>query len=141
MKGKDWWILIAVVIIIAVVASLITMKLTGNVIAVAKGTAGKVYTTAEIDAKLKNIATTNNVLDMLNKCSIERTGSDDKSCNNLCGPKKCISAEALTEWKDLTTGKINYATTTRMSCSQVPLNDTMFKYPEVGDIDTICVCC
>jgi hypothetical protein len=55
MKGKDWLILVVVVIIVAVVASLVTVKLTGNVISVAKGTAAKVYTTDEVDAKLADI--------------------------------------------------------------------------------------
>ncbi len=56
MEGKDWWILIAVVIVVAILASFVTVKLTGNVISVAKGSAGKVYTTSEIDAKLNSIS-------------------------------------------------------------------------------------
>ena len=39
-------------------------SITGNVISVAKGTAGKVYTTAEVDAKLKKFLTYQGVIDM-----------------------------------------------------------------------------
>lgn len=56
MEGKDWTILVVSLVVVAVLASLITVNMTGNVINVAKGKAGKVYTTAEIDAKLKNLS-------------------------------------------------------------------------------------
>ena len=71
MKSKDWAILIGVVIVIALVVSLVTVNLTGNVIKLNQDRFGKnrVYTTAEVDAKLNNVATNQGVLDMLkNKC-------------------------------------------------------------------------
>jgi hypothetical protein len=56
MKGKDWGILIAVVVVVAILVSFVTTQITGNVISVAKGSAGKVYTTTDIDAKLNSIS-------------------------------------------------------------------------------------
>jgi hypothetical protein len=52
MENKTNWVLIiGVVVVVAVLASLVTVNLTGNTISVAKGTAGKVYTTAETYSK------------------------------------------------------------------------------------------
>jgi len=52
-----WWLIIAVVIVVAVVASLVTVNLTGNVIKLNQDTYGryKVYTTTEVDAKIASI--------------------------------------------------------------------------------------
>lgn len=51
MKGKDWWILIAVVVVVAILTSFVTTQMTGNVVSLGLGRK-KVYTTSEIDAKL-----------------------------------------------------------------------------------------
>ncbi|MBS3100050.1 hypothetical protein J4463_02440 [Candidatus Pacearchaeota archaeon] len=57
MKSKEWVGVIAVVVIIAVVMSLITAGITGDVIRVKKATTGAyVYTKADIDAKLRDIS-------------------------------------------------------------------------------------
>ena len=51
LKSKEWVILIGVVILIALVVSLVTVNLTGNVIKLNQDRFGKyqVYTTAEVD--------------------------------------------------------------------------------------------
>ena len=53
MKNREWVVIIAVVLVVAVAVSLITANITGNVIVKKSpfGTAG-VYTAAEIDQKL-----------------------------------------------------------------------------------------
>ncbi|MBS3092256.1 hypothetical protein J4466_02445 [Candidatus Pacearchaeota archaeon] len=60
MKNKEWMVIIAVVLVVAVAASLITANITGNVIGfkAARGygpLAQEVYTKAEIDAKFTNL--------------------------------------------------------------------------------------
>jgi hypothetical protein len=52
----NWWIILAVVIVVAVISSLITVNLTGNVIKVPTVTNGTtVYTQAEVDAKISTL--------------------------------------------------------------------------------------
>ena len=62
MKDKNnLWVVVIIAIVVAVIASLITVNLTGNTISVARGFAGPVYTTSEtyskaqVDAKLTNV--------------------------------------------------------------------------------------
>ncbi|MBI2628861.1 hypothetical protein HYW74_02160 [Candidatus Pacearchaeota archaeon] len=59
MKNKEWAIIIAVVLVVAVAVSLITANITGNaVFKAAKGygpSAKEVYTVGEVDSKLNNI--------------------------------------------------------------------------------------
>lgn len=59
MKQKEWIAVIIAIIVIAVIISLVTVKLTGDVIKVQKTTYGTdIYTKAEIDNKFKNINST-----------------------------------------------------------------------------------
>lgn len=51
----NWVVIIALIIVVAVLASLATVKLTGNAISVSTGKAGVVYTTSEIDSKLNSL--------------------------------------------------------------------------------------
>ena len=55
MKNKEWIVVIAVIIIVAIAVSLITVNLTGNVIKQNNNVFGQyqVYTKQEIDAKIK----------------------------------------------------------------------------------------
>ena len=73
MEKGQLWTIIAVSLVVAVVTSIATASITGNVIRLKEDRRGeyKVYTTAEIDAKLQNVTTNQGVIDMLNRrCSI-----------------------------------------------------------------------
>jgi len=94
-------IVIVTVIIVAIIASLITANITGNVVGVKSGTNYKVYTSAEMDAKLANIAanltaTNINVLNMFrDKCHIEPSvwgnGSYQSfTCEKICSDRSKI---------------------------------------------------
>jgi hypothetical protein len=61
MEKGQLWTIVGVALVVAVVASIATAFITGNVISVAKGTAGKVYTTAETYSK----AEVNNLISKL----------------------------------------------------------------------------
>lgn len=52
MEKKDIALVVIIALVVAVIASLVTVSITGNAINVAKGTAGKVYTAEEIDGRL-----------------------------------------------------------------------------------------
>lgn len=60
MNSKEWTIVIAVVIVVAVASSLLTANISGNVVGVKSGTNYKVYTSAEIDSKLSSMQKTIN---------------------------------------------------------------------------------
>ena len=103
---KSIWTIIIIAAIVAIVASLITGQITGNVISVAKGTAGKVYTTketyskTEVDAKLKDMTTRDKFLDVLNKCEFESRSDDNLNGNDVCKEKgkKCILGQMFAEY-------------------------------------------
>ena len=145
MKNKEWAILIGVVIVIALVVSLVTVNLTGNVIKQNNNLYGryKVYTTGEVDAKLNNVATNQGVLDMLNnKCDpngFRKIGSGDigsealDTCTEICKSegKQCINGFIGKE--DLTTE--THSIISAISCSK-----------NIGGTEAIgfevqCVCC
>jgi hypothetical protein len=100
MEKGQLWTIVGVALVVAVVASIATASITGNVINVAKGKAGKVYTTAEVDAKWdqlrQEIAGTDiEVLEMLNqRCEVVDgsesgiTNPEDYSCQNICSKKR-----------------------------------------------------
>jgi hypothetical protein len=55
MERNEWMWVIGVVLVVAVIASVTTVRLTGNAITVASSPLGyKVYTTTEMDLKLRN---------------------------------------------------------------------------------------
>ncbi|MFA6023188.1 MAG: PEGA domain-containing protein [Candidatus Pacearchaeota archaeon] len=73
MKGKDWWILIGAIIIVAIVASLVTVQMTGKVIQVNPVNNGtEVYTKAEVNSianyLTNQINTLNEEVARLNLC-------------------------------------------------------------------------
>ena len=92
MKGKEWLAVISIVVIVAVVASLLTSNLTGNVITLNQDKWGKykAYTTQETDTLLsKKIGAIN-----LESCTITHSGYIDPTssifkqgytpCNEIC---------------------------------------------------------
>ena len=84
MKSKEWAILIAVVLVVAVAASLITANITGNVI-IRQGFGSKVQVTNKAE-----------VLDMLNKCEISANvvtsvNSGIFKISDLCKPNMLVS--------------------------------------------------
>lgn len=72
----NWWMIIGITIIVAVMASLATVKLIGDVIRLNSNTFGRyeVYTKGEIDAKLIDTTTNLKVLNMLSVCSVVNVG-------------------------------------------------------------------
>jgi hypothetical protein len=101
MEKGQLWTIVGVALVVAVVASIATASITGNVIKLNQDRYGqyKVYTTAEIDAKLKDFATNQGILNMLNnKCIVVDWGlygspGITNNCNQLCnswGNKTCI---------------------------------------------------
>ncbi|MEK6873310.1 MAG: hypothetical protein AABW91_00535 [Nanoarchaeota archaeon] len=93
MKNKEWVILIAVVIVIALVVSLMTVNLTGNVVKLNQDRFGKynVYTTAEVNQLIGALELRVNGLydSRLKKFNLvwtpiqsESTGS--LNCNDMC---------------------------------------------------------
>ncbi|MBS3100271.1 hypothetical protein J4463_03615 [Candidatus Pacearchaeota archaeon] len=82
MKGKEWIGVIGVVVIVAVVMSLITASITGDVINVRKVASGpSVYTKADIDKK--GFTTNENVLKMNLQCDILSV-NQDSNCASEC---------------------------------------------------------
>ena len=65
----NWWVIVAVVIVVAVLASLVTVNLTGNVIRLNQDKYGayQAYTKAEVDSLLSSKTTNAGVLNMLEK--------------------------------------------------------------------------
>src|SRR3989338_7112976 len=90
MEKGQLWTIVGVALVVAVVASIATASITGNVIKQNNYVYGKyqLYTTAEIDAKLKNVTTNQGVLDMLNKCQVvsklESQQSPSPTCDDTC---------------------------------------------------------
>ncbi|MEK6906635.1 MAG: hypothetical protein AABW81_03370, partial [Nanoarchaeota archaeon] len=105
MKQKEWMIVIAVIIIVAVIVSLATVRMSGNVIKQNNNFYGQyqVYTKQEIDARIATITSPNQtivtkegILRMLNKCSFigfNLLGNITHSCNQICSNsgRICIS--------------------------------------------------
>lgn len=83
-----WTLIVAVALVAAIAGSLLTASITGNVIRLNQDMYGKyqVYTKAEVDAKLSNIATYKGVLDMLsNKCyKISPRADLNNQCDQTC---------------------------------------------------------
>ncbi len=101
METKQIWVLVLGALAIALVTSVISANITGNVIKLNADKFGKyqVYTKAEVDAKLKDSATNQDVLDILNKCQFVRTGNSNSDGNTICkreaNGKRCIFGQML----------------------------------------------
>jgi hypothetical protein len=96
MKGKEWLIVIAAVIVVAVLASLITSNLTGNVVKVPTSVATTqtdIYTKTEVDGLIKNIGGTPK------NCMVHSFASSAYSNGNiLCAQQtanKCLIGELI----------------------------------------------
>lgn len=59
-EGLNWWKIVSIVVVVSVLASLLTVEMTGNVISVARGRAGRVYTVEEVDALISNAIANSN---------------------------------------------------------------------------------
>ncbi len=121
---KFWAIVVIVALVAGVLGAVVSNGITGNVISVAKGKAGKVYTTSETYSKtetdkrisdaIKNVLDnviadevlepilrlqanhTGEVLDVLNKCSVIKDGQQSGviSCNTICARTNTICVDA-----------------------------------------------
>ena len=148
MNTKEWTIVIAVVIVIAILASLVSVKMTGNVVNVPiSSTSVGVYTKTEVDSKFYD-------------CRVIDSGANNLNCIQICNQsyptasKKCMFGQALISYVfNSTTAKV----------AGVPINGEIFvDFPIMGcnmtgelvykdaikagtiisgDIDTRCLCC
>jgi hypothetical protein len=160
-----WWAIIAVVIIVAVLASLITVNLTGNVIKVSperKGT--DIYTRAEVDSKLSAFETSiqnhlagkysnytlAKVLEMLDsKCSIERVNDNlfknqnfSSSCDQKCAQvSKTFVASYLLNFGGSENDGTFKAVTSPLKCSEIVSQRTFGQLGGYSSIELMCNCC
>ena len=82
MKSKDLWTVVIVAIVVAVLASVVTMSISGNVIKVGSKLSGtKVYTKTEIDAM--GLTTNQDVLNMLRTYDLGRCGFNEEPTGEL----------------------------------------------------------
>ncbi|MEK6893169.1 MAG: hypothetical protein AABX07_03105 [Nanoarchaeota archaeon] len=104
METKQIWVLVIGALAIALVTSVISANITGNVIKVKLDSSKKapqVYTTAEVDAKLKNFATNQGILNMLSNCvQVEPDQSENRWCGATCKAqgKKTIGFSTYTSY-------------------------------------------
>ncbi|MEN9626631.1 MAG: hypothetical protein RL557_959 [archaeon] len=87
MAKNNLLMVIGVALVVAVIASVATVAITGNSIKVNQNRYGnyKVYTTSEIDSKLENVATDESIWDMLNECvQVEPDPSQNRWCSATC---------------------------------------------------------
>lgn len=84
MNKKDWWIILAVVIVVAILTSLITLGVTGNVIRVNSVSAGayQVYTKAEVDKLITGIG--QNISNRFKNCGPTMSLASSDTGNNAC---------------------------------------------------------
>ena len=103
MAKNNLLMVIGVALVVAVIASVATVAITGNYIKVNQNKFGnyKVYTVDEIDTKLKNVATYEGVLEMIGDATSTgqiRLGSSQRDNKPIivtngrteCGTKKCL---------------------------------------------------
>jgi hypothetical protein len=110
MKKKEWYIVIAIVIVIAVISSFITAKFTGNVIKVPTSTAitqSDVYTKTEIDSIIKSLPYSSGTGTPKN-CIVQSFASaavknGDEVCKQWTNNKCLISELTLTSYTNKTT--------------------------------------
>ena len=96
MKGKEWVTVIAIVFVVAVIASLITANITGNVIKVGKSRFGtEVYTKAEIDGLLRENSDEN--LDLFNNNCEVYSVSLPSETREVTGNDICLDRDADSE--------------------------------------------
>lgn len=120
----NWWVIVAVTVVIAVVASLMTVSLTGNVIKVNPDKKGQnVYTQTNIEA-----------------CSVRTDIHDNnQSCATFCNKNKkgCLSGQVLFGILGDTPTDIV------LGCKDIPNNivSELVNFSQVGDVDTVCICC
>lgn len=154
MENREILTIVGVVIVVAVIASLVTVNLTGNTIKQMNNPFGKyqIYTKQEVDAKFLelNVGIDSETLEMLNqRCEVisEDTFPSDKSCNELClseltyGETVCISAGASYGINDPNRGF--YTNFIVLSCNELPRNNSWISHnlDKITDINPVCTCC
>ena len=105
MKNKEWAILIAVVVVIAVAASLITANITGNTIKAARG----------YGPSAKGVYTTDDFKNAVIKVSGEDSQPYITSCQETCGNNKCFFGNKLSAMSSYPDGLFS---SVLVSCSQ-----------------------
>ncbi|MEK6873204.1 MAG: hypothetical protein AABW90_04340 [Nanoarchaeota archaeon] len=93
MVKVQLWAVIGVALVVAVIASIITASITGNVINVKENRRGpQVYTKQEVDKIFSNQKETS--LDVFGRCEIKLgdSGVKSKNCNGVCDVynQKCV---------------------------------------------------
>ena len=106
MSNKNQiWTIVGISLVVALIVSALSVGITANVISVAKGTAGKVYTTQEVDAKISKLnselrygkeSITYDMLVRLDKCTVikDKQSNGVISCDSICGNNKMICVDA-----------------------------------------------
>ena len=155
MEKRQLGLIVGVALVVAIIASVATVSITGNAISVAKGSAGKVYTVSEtyskkqIDGFLKPLAQTSEmkaiVADMLDKqykdCAMSGEESWDDNCQNICKGygKKCLLGQYFIE----NYGGRGVPVQRVVGCNEVPgsyyANST--EIPSESDSGQWCLCC
>lgn len=111
IEKRELWVVIGIALVVAIIASITTASITGNVIRLNQDTYGQyqVYTKAEIDSKFAEInrreyLTSNGVLNLLNGCQAINTAQNpddgltgDQVCVNI--GKRCIASMESFPWK------------------------------------------
>ena len=156
MKTKEWIAVIIAIIVIAVIVSLVTVKMTGEVIKVNPVINGTtIYTKAEIDTKINLInsklqtkTTNQGVLNMLSNCTLQKSGSylqNMTSCAKLCNQvsKTCVTS-LVSDVK--TYNYSNYRDTISdqelAACNQQTVPGSYTIPPNgVGVVSLTCICC
>lgn len=99
MKNNNinWWLVIGVTIIVAVIASLITVSITGNTVKVLRGyskTSPIVYTAAEVDIKIKEAIMRNQAKSCIyvSRKSLSPTGQsfEGKNSKEICNTRGLV---------------------------------------------------
>ncbi|MEK6893162.1 MAG: hypothetical protein AABX07_03070 [Nanoarchaeota archaeon] len=160
METKQIWVLVLGALAIALVTSIISANITGNVIKLKADKFGKyqVYTKQEVDSFNKEIDNTiTRIYTMLDKrltidfldkkCGLVLS-SGQNSCHQIClnkGNLSCMIGQVFVEYRT------NTSTTNSLDsiigCTDDPINEFV-KDPEVDispnqltDIDMACICC
>lgn len=111
--NNQLWTFVGIAVVVAVIASILTVTVTGNVIKQNNNPLGKykVYTVDDVDKKLNNVPTYQGVLEMLSKC--EGSGqfhlSEGGNWQSINGKEACDSRTCIIGAADKVYPGTNYA--------------------------------
>jgi hypothetical protein len=129
MEKKDWILIVSIIVLVAIISSFATIKLTGNIINVATSSRGtSVYTAVEVDAKIRMLnSSINNNTRILNETINNVTIVLNETINKLNN-----TIELIIDMNNNTIGG-NWSVPGNVTINQTT-NSTCIKYGNV----TIC---